>query len=273
MRINKIAFFISIVLLIIMSLIAAFPFYSMIIMGTYYANDLFTGIKLLPGDYLVENFKSIMSIDIGNNYKNSLIVATGVTLLGVLVSSMAGFAFAKYNFRMKKFLFAFILATMMVPKQLGLVAFIIEMRAIGWIDTLLPLIIPPAANAFGAFWMAQYSKSAIPHEVLESARIDGCSEYGLFFRIALPFLRSALVTIGLLLFLWSWNDFLTPFILLSDEKLFTLQLGIRQLSTQFRFDYAAQILGLTLGTIPILIFFAIFSKNLISGLSAAAVKG
>ena len=262
-----------IVLISGITMIAVFPFYSMIIMGTHYANDLFTGIKLLPGAYLLENFKTLLTIDIVGYYKNSLLVAVSSMILCVLVCSMAGFAFAKYEFRGKNILFTFILLTMMIPMQLGLVAFVIEMKTLGWLNTLLPLIIPPAANAFGAFWMTQFAKSAIPNEVIESARIDGCGEFRLFFQIALPFMKPACTTLGLLAFLWSWNSLLTPLILITQESLYTLPLGIRQLNTNFRFDFAAQILGLTLGTIPILIIFAVFSKSLIRGLSAAAVKG
>jgi cellobiose transport system permease protein len=270
LSINKIALIAFISLL---SLIAVFPFYSMMIMGTYYANDLFTGIKLLPGNYLNENLKTLFTINIFRYYANSLIVSVSCTVLTVLVCSLAGFGFAKYNFRFKKPLFQFILLTMMIPAQLGLVAFVIEMHAIKWLDTLLPLIIPPAASAFGVFLMTQYASGSIPDEVLESGRIDGCGEYRVFAQIALPFMKPGFTTLALLTFLSSWNSFLVPVIVLSKDKLYTIPLGIRQLATNFRTDSAAQILGLTIATLPILVFFAIFSKSLISGLSAAAVKG
>ena len=121
--------------------------------------------------------------------------------------------------------------------------------------------------------MTSFIGDAIPNEVIESGRIDGCTEYGIFFRISLPFLRPALITLALLSFLWSWNALLVPLVVLNKEALFTLPLGIKSLSTGFRNDYGAQILGLSVGTIPILVFFSFFSKNLISGLSAVAVKG
>lgn len=266
---SKIAMMIFITAL---SLIALFPFYSMAIMGTYYANDLYTGIKLLPGNYLRENLKTLMSVNIGLYYKNSMIVAITSSLLCVFVCSLAGFGFAKYDFRFKKLLFGFVLATLMIPTQLSLVAFVIEMRKLGWMNTLLPLIVPQAASPFGAFWMTKFAVGAIPTEVLESGRIDGCSEFQLYYKIALPFLRPACVTLGLLAFLWSWNSFLTPLVIISKDELFTIPLGIRQLATYFRSDSAAQILGLSITTLPILIFFAIFSKNLITGLASAALK-
>jgi multiple sugar transport system permease protein/cellobiose transport system permease protein len=261
------------IFMIVLSLLSLYPFYSMIIMSTYDSNELYTGIKLLPGSELAANLHTVFSIDFLAYYRNSLIVAVSTTALGLLVSAAAGFAFGKYEFRSKRMLFVIVLLTMMIPTQFGVVAFVIEMRWIGWLNTLFPLIIPPAANAFGVFWMTQFARSSIPGEVLESARIDGCSETGLFFRIALPFLRPAFVTLGLLLFLWSWNNFFLPLILLNNDKLYTLPLGIRGLAGQFRADNAAQILGMTLGTIPVLIFFGVFSKNLIEGLAASAVKG
>jgi cellobiose transport system permease protein len=257
----------------VVSLVAIYPYYSMIMMGTYYSNDLFTGIKVLPGNYLKENFATLKTINILLFYKNSIIVSVSSAVLTVLVCAAAGFGFAKYQFRFKKPLFTFILLTMMIPLQLGIVAFLVEMRAIGWLKTLLPLIVPPAANAFGAFWMTQFAVQAIPDEVMESARIDGCSEFRIFLQIALPFMVPACTTLGLLSFLWSWNSLFQPLIVISDAKLFTIPLGIRQLATNFRQDNAAQILGLTLTSIPILFFFALFSRSLISGLSSAAVKG
>lgn len=270
---NRITNVVMVVLISIISVIAVLPFYFMLIMGTYYTNDLFTGLKFIPGEYLTENIKTLFSINILVFYKNSLVVALGSAFLTVLVCSMAGFGFAKYKFRMKKPLFSFIMITMMIPMQLGLVAFVIEMNTIGWLNTLLPLIVPPASSAFGVFWMTQFASSAIPDEVMESARIDGCNEFTIFVRIALPFMRAACTTLALLAFLWSWNNLLTPLIVINNEKLYTIPLGIRQLSTTFRNDTAAQVLGLSLTTLPILLFFSAFSKSLISGLSAAAVKG
>lgn len=264
---------IGIVIIALISVIAVLPFYTMLIMGTYYTNDLFTGMKFIPGDYLGENMKTLFSIDILSFYRNSIAVSGGAAILTVIVCSMAGFAFAKYKFMFKKTLFASVMVTMMIPMQLGLVAFVIEMQAIGWRNSLLPLIIPPAASAFGVFWMSSFASSAIPDEVMESARIDGCNEFTLFFRIALPFMRAACMTLALLAFLWSWNNLLTPLVVVSNEKLYTIPLGIRQLSTTFRNDTAAQVLGLSITTLPILLLFSAFSKSLISGLSAAAVKG
>ena len=120
--------------------------------------------------------------------------------------------------------------------------------------------------------MTQYTKSSIPDSVIESAKIDGCNDFRVFLQIALPFVAPACMTLAMLVFLQSWNNFVVPMIILSNDKLYTIPLGIRQLATTYRFDVGAQILGLTVGTIPMLVVFAAFSKHLISGLAAAAVK-
>ena len=169
-------------------------------------------------------------------------------------------------------MFNFILATMMIPGQLGLIAFIILVRKMGLISSWLPLIIPAGASAFGVFWMRQYIAGAISSELLESARIDGCSEFGIFLRIVVPMITPALLTLGLLSFLWSWNDFMRPMLILENEKLFTIPLGIKRMSSYMRQDIGATILGISVGTIPILILFAFFNNTLVNGLTAGAVK-
>lgn len=261
------------IFLILISIIAFIPFYSMIVMGTYYSNDLYTGIKLFPGDYLVENFKTLMKVDMGGFYKNSLFVSITSTVFGTLICASAGYAFAKFKFKGKKVIYTIILLTLMVPTQLSIVAYVMEMRAFGLNNSLWPLIFPYLASPFGVYWMTQYSSDAVPTEILESARIDGSGELRTFVRIVLPLLGPAFVTLGLLIFLWSWNNFLVPSIMVSSPENYTLPLGIRQLGTTFRTDNGAQILGVSLGTIPVLLLFTVFSKNLITGLSSAAVKG
>lgn len=256
----------------IIALISIAPFYFMIMMGTYKSSEIYTGVKLVPGYFLQVNFNTLMSIDFMKYYGNSLFVAGSCALLTVLVCAACGYGLAKYRFRGRKTMTGLIMLTMMVPTQLSLVGFTIEMNQLGWLNTHLPLIIPAAASAFGVFWMNQFISGAIPDSVVESARLDGCGEFRIFFQIALPFIRPACMTLALISFLWSWNNFLLPMIVLSKESLYTLPLGIRQLATQFRTDIGAQILGLTLATIPMLLMFAVFSKNLISGLASAAVK-
>jgi multiple sugar transport system permease protein/cellobiose transport system permease protein len=259
-------------IMIVISLVALAPFWIMMMMGTYKTNSLYAGIKLVPGNFVQGNLKTLSQIAIDKFYLNSLYVSLSCSLLTVLVCSMCGYALAKYRFKGREILGNIVLLTLMIPSQLSLVGFIIEINKIGWLNTHLPLIIPPAASAFGVFWIRQYTKSAIPDSVIESARLDGCGEFMIFLRIAFPFIGPACITLLMLSFLASWNSFFIPMIVLSSLKLYTIPLGIRQLATQFRTDVAAQILGMTIATIPMLAMFAVFSKNLISGLASAAIK-
>ncbi len=261
------------VVMALVSMVSLFPFYSMLMMGTYKTTDLYSSVKLLPGNYLKENLQRVLSTPIFTFYRNSIAVAVCSSLVCVFVSSLAGYALAKFQFRGKKLISSFILLTMMVPSQLGIVAFVLEMRKMGLTDTLIPLILPFAANAFGVYWIRSFSESAVPFEVLESARIDGAGEFSIFFRIVLPFIRPACVTLLLLAFLWSWNDFLYPLVLINKNELYTIPLGIRQMSGAYSNDTAAQILGLSVSTLPILLLFIAFNRNMIEGLTSSSVKG
>lgn len=257
----------------VLSLCALLPFYMMIIMGTHYSEDLYTGVKLFFGKYFVQNFQAVMRQNFLLYYWNSLLVAACNTIGGLLVSALAGYAFAKFYFKGKKVLFAIVVATLAIPQQLGLVGFVLEMRMVGLNNTLFPLIVSGMANAFGVFWMRQFIESSVPDEIIESGRVDGCKEFSIFFRLILPIIKPALITIFLLLFLWSWNSYMTPLVMISDQKYYTIPLSIALISSEYRTDYAARILALSLGTIPILILFACGSKYLIKGLVAGSVKG
>ena len=259
--------------MVMMSVCALLPFYMMIVMGTHYSEDLYTGVKLFFGKYFVQNFQTVMRQNFLLYYWNSIVVAGCHVAGGLVISALTGYAFAKFEFRGKKFLFAVIVAPLSIPEQLGLIGYVLEMRWLGLNNTLFPLIVFGMANAFGVFWMRQYIGSSVPDEIIESGRVDGCREFGIFFRLIMPIIRPALITIFLLLFLWSWNNYMTPLVMISKEKLYTIPLSIALISSEYRTDYAARILALSMGTIPILILFSFGSKYLIQGLVAGSVKG
>lgn len=162
---------------------------------------------------------------------------------------------------------------MMIPGHLGLIAYVMEMKWFHLNNTHAPLILAGLNNAFGVFFMTQFIRSSVPTEVIESARIDGCSEPAILTRIVVPFLMPAISTLGLISFLGSWNGYLLPLVTINKPELYTLPLGIANLSTVFRTDYSASILGLTLGTLPLIILFLFGSKTLVRGLTGGAVKG
>jgi multiple sugar transport system permease protein/cellobiose transport system permease protein len=160
---------------------------------------------------------------------------------------------------------------MLLPGQLGLVAFVIQMRNMGILGTHWPLILP-AAQPFMVFWLYSYIRGAVPNEILDSARIDGCNEYRIFFQIVTPLIRPALGTMGLLAFLGSWNSLMLPMIILNKPEMYTLPVGIRNFGNAYLRDMGAQILAVNLSVFPLLIVFAVFNKNMIRGITEGAIK-
>lgn len=261
------------VFLILMTLVMFFPLYIVFIMGTYYSEDIFKGMPILPSNYLLENLKMVISKGFFSAYINSILVSVGSVILSVLISAMIGFALSKYKFRGKKVIFAFVMAIMMIPGQISMIGYMLEMRKLGLLDTLLPLIFTWAAHPLGAFLMTQFISDGIPDELLESGRLDGCSEPGIFVRIVLPCVKPGLLTLATLVFLWSWNNYVLPVILINKQELFTIPLMVNNLSNSFRSDYGAIMCALGLSVLPMIIIFSLCSKTFIKGIAAGAVKG
>ena len=259
--------------LTLISLLVIMPFYIMFVMGTHYSEDLFKGIVIIPGRNALENLMTVLKNNFFKFYWNSIYVAVITTCVSVFISSMTGYALAKHEFKFRKTAFYFIVMTMMIPHQLGLVAFVIQMRYMGLTNTHIPLFLQLATNAFGVFWMTQYIKSTVPTDVIESARIDGCNEFRVFLQVILPYIKPAISTLSMLVFLWSWNNFLLPLIILNKVNLLTIPLGIMKIGQLYRVDYGARLLALSIATIPIVIIFVAGSKTFVRGLTAGAVKG
>lgn len=259
-------------LLVLTTIMALLPFYIMLIMGTYKNEEIFTGLKLLPGTYLLENFKTILQGNVFTPYLNSLFISIISVVACTFVSSLLGYGMAKFRFKGRKLLLTILIATLTMPYQISLAGYMMEMRWMGLNNSLWPMILVFLANPFGAFWMTQYIGSAVPDSIIESARIDGCSEFRLFCSIVLPIIKPAIITLALLVFLWSWNNFLIPLVFVTDPQQYTLPLFISTLGGSYRVDYAAKMLNLTLATIPVLVFFSLFSKYLIKGMTIGAIK-
>ena len=261
------------IILILMTLVMFFPLYIVYVMGTYYSEDIFKGLPMLPSDYFLTNLKLVISKGFFSAYLNSITVSVASVILSVLVSTMIGFALAKYNFKGKKFIFAFVMAIMMIPGQISMIGYMLEMRKMNLINTLLPLIFTWAAHPLGAFLMMQFISDGIPDELLESARLDGCSEPGIFFKIVIPCIKSGFVTLATLVFLWSWNNYVLPLILINKQELFTIPLMVNNLSNAFRSDYGAIMCALGLSVLPMIVIFSLCSRTFIQGIAAGAVKG
>lgn len=259
--------------LIALTLVMFFPLYIVFIMGTYYSEDIFKGMPMLPSNYFIENLKLVLSKGFLQAFGNSLIVSVSSVVLCVAVSTSIGFGVAKYNFKGKSAILAFIVGVMMIPSQVSLIGYMIEMRTLGLLSTLLPLIFTWAAYPLGAFLMVQFFSDSVPDELLESARIDGCSEPRIFLNIAAPCIKPGISTLAVLVFLGSWNNYTLPVILINKQELFTIPLMVNTLSNAFRSDYGAIMCALGLSVLPMIIIFSLCSKTFIKGISAGAVKG
>jgi multiple sugar transport system permease protein/cellobiose transport system permease protein len=270
---RKITIFLIYLVLIVVTVIAVSPFYFMIIMGTYRTQDLGRAGSLIPGNYFLANLKSVLQSGFLLYYWNSMYIAVIFTVLSVLLSATAGYGFAKFNFRLNKPLHTFVVGAMMIPAQLGLIGYVIEMRGLHLGGTFWSVFLGDVATCFGVFWMTQYISGALPNEVLESARIDGCGEWKIFFRIALPYSSPAMATLAIIQFVFSWNNYLRPLVTLTDPYQYTIPLGIAALASRYMTDYAAQVTALSLGTIPLIIVFLCGSRTFILGLTSGAVKG
>lgn len=261
---------------IVLSLVAfttLFPFYAMMVMGTHKNSELFTKINLWFGDQFVENFKMLVDAGYFRYFLNSLIIAIPNTLLTLLSCSMGGYALAKFRFRGRKFFVNFVFITLMLPGSLGTIAWVWEMKQFGWINTYWPFIIPAMGNTYGVFWFLQFSTSNVPTEIMESARVDGANEFQIYWKIILPLLIPACISLGLLQFVGTWNNYMGPFLILKKQELYTVPIGIATLGSMFRVEYSTRILGMTIASLPLIILFACTSKHFIMGVTGGSVKG
>lgn len=253
--------------------VVLFPFYIVLVMGTWQNDELLRTLPYFFGDFFLGNVKIIMHSNFLRSYFNSIVVSLSAVILCTFSASLIGFALAKYEFRLRRYIFGFIIAIMMVPQQIAIVGYIIEMRVFGLQNTLFPIIVIWLANPFSAFFMVQYMKSSVPLEIVESARIDGCSEPRIYASIVVPFIKPAIATISILIFLWSWNNYMLPLIAISRGELYTVPLFITTLGTEYRDDYGARMCALSFAIFPIMIVYLISSKNFIKGITAGALKG
>ena len=184
--------------------------------------------KMLPGMNFFENALKVFDrIDFLKSVSNSFAVSSAITLSVLFFCSLAGFAFAKLHFKGRNQIFVFVIATMMVPAQLGLIPMYMIISKLGWINSLNAVIVPGMVNAFGVFWMRQYIGATIPDELMDAGRVDGCSNFRLYWNITLPSIRPALATLGLITFMNVWNDFLWPLVVLKDKSVHTIQIALK----------------------------------------------
>ncbi|SEO37753.1 carbohydrate ABC transporter permease [Paenibacillus sp. OV219] len=261
--------------LILMSLLFLAPFLFMI--GTAfkrYEDIVGDPLNPLPLHPSLANFSHLFDkLPFFAMLGNSLIIAVSLTALAIIFNALVAYGFSRYDFKFKHGLFVCMLATMMIPGQITLVPSFVMFRSFGMLDTFWPLILPGAVGAFGVFLIRQVMV-AIPKEIYDSAKIDGCSELGTFFRIALPLSGSAVGIVGLLTFMGAWNDYLGPLIYLSSGSKMTLAVGLTTMVNPYKIDYASPITGALLMSVPVLVLLSIIGhKYFVDGLTAGSIKG
>jgi len=264
--------------LILVALVSLFPLYWSLVVASHDNSAVAASPPVLtPGNQLWHNLSRLfnsgeVNVDFWTALLNTTIVATVVTVAVVLFSSLAGFAFAKLSFRGSKFLLVAVIATMLVPVQLGVIPLYIEMNKFGWLNHLQAVIAPFLVSAFGVFLMRQYISSAVPNELIDAARVDGCHTLRVFWHVVLPAVRPIAAVLGLLTFMNTWNDFFWPLIVLSAQNP-TVQVAVSTLASGYVEDYALVLTGTFISIVPLLIVFLFLGRQIIGGLMQGAVKG
>lgn len=240
--------------------------------------DIFTNTGLWPSTWTLDNYRNgwegFQGITFARFFGNSALVSVLAVLGNIITCSFAAYAFARLEFRFKKIWFAMMLVTIMLPYHVTLVPQYIIFSELHWINTYLPLFLPKwlAHDSFFILLMVQFIRG-IPKELDESATIDGCSQQKLYFRIIMPLLAPALITTAIFTFIWTWDDFFSQMIYLSDIKLFTVQLGIRALfDPSGTSDWGALMAISVLSLVPITLIFLIFQRYFLDGIATTGLK-
>jgi ABC-type glycerol-3-phosphate transport system permease component len=229
---------------------------------------------LWPTQASLANFATAWQVaPFGRFFLNSAVIAVVGTALVLLLCSLAGFAFAVYEFPFKGPLFMLVLTTLMVPYQVVMIPVFILLRDMGLLNTFAGVILPGLANAFGVYLMRQYI-ATLPRELFDAARIDGCGELGIYWRIAMPLARPALASLTILTFLWEWNGFLWPLIALRSQDMFTWSLGVmtffqEEWSRKYHLAMAVSLVGV----LPVLVVFLAFQREFVRGVALSGIKG
>lgn len=262
------------VLLVIGALVTLVPFLWIVIASTHPTSGIFSRPpNLLPGDFLLQNLANLQAMTgFARVVFNSVLIAGAFTVIGVVVCSMAGYGLAKHRFKGRGVILATVLLTIMVPYHVLTVPLFQLMSEIGWINTYQAAILPFIANAFGIFLMRQ-SFLSFPDELIEAARVDGAGELRIFYRIVLPAVRPSLAALVIWLFIFQWNNFLWPLLVLTTQDMYTIPVALSSLIGLSRIDYGAIMTGTAIAVIPVMIVFLFFQRQFISGLLGGSVRG
>lgn len=255
---------------------SALPLYWSFVIGSHTKDEANSmPPPLVPGGHFLDNARRVLdTTEFWGAMLNSLLVSTACAASVVFFSTLAGYSFAKLKFRGSNALMGFVVLTMAVPTQLAIVPLFILMRDYGLLDTLAAVALPSLVTAFGVFFMRQYLVDAIPDELIEAARVDGCTMFRTFVTVALPAARPAMAMLFLFTFMFVWTDYMWPLVALQETQ--TLQLALDRLALTGQgqtTDYALVLAGTGMATVPLLILFVLSGRQLVAGIMQGAVKG
>jgi multiple sugar transport system permease protein len=275
-NVKRLVQYILYALIIVGAVIMAFPFVWMVLTSLKHSDEIYRmPITILPENFLnFENYKIVFERQpFLRFFLNSFIVATGCTVVSLFLSSLSGYAFAKFEFPGKEVLFfIFILAALMIPFEVILIPLYLLFNRLGLVNTYLGIMGPGLLSAFGVFIMRQ-SIVSIPNDYLDAARIDGLSELDIFFRIIVPMSRPALATLGTIKFIWTWNEFLWPLVMVNNEVMRTITLGLSTYTGMWHTDYTVVTAAAFLSVIPLLVIYLILQNLVIEGMAMTGLKG
>lgn len=219
----------------------------------------------------VRQEKGTISLNFAINFRNSLMVAVAITLLSLFFNSLSAFAFAKFNFPGKEKIFTLLLATLMIPGQVMMIPVFLLLKMLGLLNTFMALIIPGLVSVYGIFLIRQFMIT-IPNDLIESARIDGCSDFRIFWYIMLPLCKPILATLAVFTFIGAWNDFIWPLIVMMKESMYTLPVALANLSGEYATDYGLMMAGAVIVVTPIIIVFLFAQKFVIESFATTGLK-
>jgi multiple sugar transport system permease protein len=250
------------------------PFYMVMLNSTHANADIAYKIQVFPGKFFFINYTNLKTfLNIWRYLYNSLVTSLPNTIFAGYVGTMAAYGFAMFRFRGKNVLFAFVLATMMIPYQLSLLGYFQMATRIGLVDSYIPIILPSLANTATVFWMRAYIESVISSSFIEAAKIDGYSALGIFNKIILPLCKTGLFTISIFNFVGAWNDYITPLIFLTTQAKFTVSVGIASLRAMELMDMGVTYVAVALSILPVLLMYIFLNSKITAGITAGSVKG
>lgn len=260
------------IILALGGILVSLPFIWMIFSSFKHESEISSLIPtLIPKKFTLENFQNLFeNMSFGLYLKNTLVIVLW-SFIGLFLNAMAGYAFAKFQFKGREKFFYLVLATMMIPGQVTMIPVYLILNKMHLTNTMAGIVLPGLVGAFSIFLFRQFMLT-IPDELLEAARLDGASELRVFLQVVLPISRPILAVQGILTFIAGWNSFLWPLIIANDEKLYTLSVGLSLLKGQYGGNYALQMAGSTFMVIPIVLIFIIFQKHIIDGYTISGMK-